>query len=595
MTFLQPIMLWSLAALVPLAAFYFLKVRPRRKPTTALFLWEKVWDQRRTNSLFQRLRDVWSLLLMALACAAVCLALARPEWKDRRQDLLIVIDASASMGALEGGGTRMDQAKRAAAAVVEGLNGTQRAAVATLAGKLVYRSHLTDNPRELLDAIESIRVSNQAMRLDALPGRDDKHNRYLRDHRVLLVSDGCTDTARMPGHVELVKIGKPLENVGIVAADLAYLPGGPDQLGFYYQVASSFAAAREVDLVVARIDPHGREQTVRVIPLDVKPGTNRPETVTIEGAAAGKWVARLEVDDTLATDNVAHLVAIHPDAIRVAVASEDRFFLENSVLAFSQGAGLLTLVEQKPDVTVANGVVPESEKSLLFQPAGESCWWKDLGEEIEVGAARLVVEDHPALRYLDVTSIPFVGARRLTPVAGAQVLVTDDRGLPLVYTARHGSRTAVVVNMDPVAADFYFSAWFPVLVHSAATHLAGRENSLAATYRPGEAVPIPGASDDTVSRWAASPAAAPPAGAELHGKWVTMDDRLGYSELTNDAGRWFVGSSLLAASETLLDNRAATATDQQLSRGRSPTHWLTLLAIVVLAVESVLYDRRKVG
>ena len=78
MSFLQPGMLWSLAVLLPLAAIYFLKVRPRRRPTTAYFLWEKIFQEKRSSSLFQRLRDVMSLVLMALAAAGISLALAQP-------------------------------------------------------------------------------------------------------------------------------------------------------------------------------------------------------------------------------------------------------------------------------------------------------------------------------------------------------------------------------------------------------------------------------------------------------------------------------------------------------------------------------------
>jgi len=590
-TFLHPMLLWSFAALLPLAVLYFLKVRPRRKQTTALFLWEKVLEERRSSSLFRRLRDFWSLLLMILACSAICLALARPEWTDRRQDLLILLDNSASMAAKEGGTSRMESAKRAAAEIVEGLNGVQRAAVATVAQSVVYRSHLTDNPRELLDAIESATVSNQPLRLDALPDPEDSRNHYLRDHRVVLISDGCFGADRLPQHVELIKIGNSLENMGIVAADMAYLPTGTNRLAFYCQVASSFSKPREVDLIVARIDEHGVEQLAKVIPLEIKPGLNRSETFTLENALPGKWIARLNVDDALPLDNTAYLAATLPEAIRVGVKSEDRYFLEKSVLAFSQSAGLLTLVQDKPDIVLASATAPDNDKLLLFLPSGESRWWKDLGEKIEVVEPRVLVKNHPALRHLDAASIPFVGARRLTPPPGAQILVDDDHGLPLVYASRQGNRAAIVVNMDPVAADFYFSAWFPVFVHSASTYLAGREDSLSSTYRPGDAVPIPGASEDTVSTWATWSDEK----IEIRGKSLTLDDRLGFSELSNASGRWFVGSSLLAESETLLDRQADANESDALSRGRSPTQWLTFLAIAVLAVESVLYHRRKVG
>jgi hypothetical protein len=583
-------MLWSFVALLPLAAFYFLKVRPRRKPTTALFLWEKVLEERRSNALFKRLRDFWSLLLMALACSAVCLALGQPEWKDRRQDLLILVDNSASMAAKEGGASKMDAAKRAASEIVEGLNGNQRAAVASVAQNVVYHSHFTENPRELLDAIETIAVSNQPLRFDALPTREDPQNHYLRDHRIVMVSDGCFGKDKLPEHIELIKIGESLENMGIVAADMAYLPNGTNRLAFYCQVASSFAKPREVDLVVARIDEQGREELTKVIPMEVKPGENPPETFTLENALPGKWIARLKIDDALSCDNEANLVAIHPDAIRVGVKSEDRFFLEKSVLAFSQSADLLTLVQDKPDIVLANESSPDGEKMLLFHPTGESPWWKELGEIVEVAAPQVLAKNHPALRHLDAASMAFVGARQLTPPPGAQILVADDHGVPLIYTARHENQTAIVVNIDPVAGEFYFSVWFPVLVHSAATYLAGRENPLSATYHPGDLVPVPGASDDTVSTWTT-----PDEKKEVHGKWLTLDDRLGYSELSNSTGQWFVGSSLLAEPETLLDNKAAVSAGEALSRGRSPTQWLTLLAIAILATESVLYHRRKVG
>jgi hypothetical protein len=591
MTFLQPLMLWSFVALAPLAAFYFLKVRPRRKQTTAYFLWEKVWEEKRSNSLFQRLRDFLSFLLMLLACSAICLALARPEWKDQRKDLLILIDNSPSMAAWQGGESRLDRAKAVAADIVEGLNGTQRAAVATVAGKLVYHSHLTDNPRELLDAIESIAPSHQELRLDVLPGPKDERHQYSRDHRILFVSDACLGGGKLPDHVELVKVGDSLQNVGLVAADMAYLPGGVNRLGFYYQVASSYDKKREVDLMVARLDDNGREQIARVIPLDVKPGMNRPETFILDDASPGKWIARLDIKDALPDDDTAYLVAARPKPIRVKVQSKNRYFLENSVLAFSKGDHLLELVDKNPEIVLTNGVEADTERLILFHPTGKSCWWSDLGEEIEVGAPRVMIDNHPALRHVDAASIPFVGAKRLTPAPGAQILVADERGLPLVYKARHGSREAVIVNLDPVAAEFYFSAWFPVIVHSASIHLAGQDTTLAATYRPCDPVPIPGASEDKTSTWTTSLDEK----TELKGKWAALDDRLGYSELSNDAGQWSVGSSLLAQSETLLGNDDAESTNEALSRGRSPTHWLTLLAIVVLVGESVLYHRRKVG
>jgi len=591
MNFLQPAMLWSLLALLPLAAIYFLKVRPRLRPTTAYFLWEKIFQEKRSSSLFQRLRDVMSLLLMILAAGAVCLALARPEWNDQRQDLLIVVDNSASMAAQDGGDTRLAEAKELAAGLIEGLNGSQRAAVATLGRSLIYHSHLTDNPRELLDAVNQIDSSPETLSDAALAELADAGDQWRRRRRVLLVSDGCFDASRLAAGVELFKVGKPAENVGLVAADVAYLPGGQNRLGVYFQAASSHAETQECDLSLIHLGENGQERLLKVIPLTLEPGVNPPESFTLEDAPPGRWLARIDVEDALAADDVAYLAVRKPKPITVSVESSDRFFLENSVLAFAGSDELLNLVPDGADVVIAKSATPEAPLAVVFQPNGDSPWWTDLGDEVEVGAPRVLQPEHSALAHVDAGTIPFVGARQLTAPAGAQVLVADDSGLPLIYIARQNDRSAVVVNLDPVLADFYFSAWFPVLIHSSVTHLVGRETPLVASYRPGERVPALAPTDDAKSMLAAATGEQH----DMQGKWLTLPPALGFYKLTNDAGAWDLGASLLSEQESLLGNEQAKDSRQPISQGRSPVHWLTLVAIVVLTGESILYHRRKLG
>lgn len=649
MTFLSPALLWSLCALVPLAAIYFLKVRPRRKPTTAYFLWQRVFQERSASSLFHRLRDAWSLALMALAATAVCLALARPEWADKRLDLIIVIDNSASMSAREGRLTRLEQAKRLAGDVVQGLNGNQRAAIATASQQLRYHSHLTNNPRELLEAIEGIASSAESLDMRILqaatwqtstshapqssnespasklstPITSVQTDRLAgSEYRVLLLTDGSFDTNKLPKHIELLKVGTPLDNVGLIASDMQFLGGDTTRVGFYYQVASTFKTPKKVDLSLYSIDEAGQESLQKVIPLAISPGINQPETFELSNAPVGRWIARLELNDALFADNTVYLSLPKPNSIRVAVESTDRFFLENSVHAFSRGENVLELSEKDPQVILAKSQTPNRNSTIIFQPAGNSIWWTELGDELAPGAARVLIEGHPVLRYVDVSSIPFIGARKITPIAGAQVLVATDGGTPLIYQARHGEQSAVVVNIDPVAAEFYFSAWFPVLVHSAVTHLVGHDDALPAAHRSGDPIPIPGGRDDVTTK-ITGPVVASGNGEGLSRpaseiisngsnsaktqssnddstRAITGDafreaDGIGFYALENPSGKYIVGSSLLSAAETLLNNESTESAHEPLSRGRSPAAWLTVLAIIALTAESILYHRRKVG
>ena len=173
MSFLYPGYFLALLGLIPLVAVYFLKVRPRRKSVTAFFLWQAVFDQKKNTALFNRLRELLSLLLMALALLAIVLALTAPELaSDQRQDVLLVIDNSASMNALDDDRVRLAAARKIAADIIRGLNAHQQAALATVSMDVQYQSHFTTSPKTLMDALRRIEPSDCPFRAEALDTLD---------------------------------------------------------------------------------------------------------------------------------------------------------------------------------------------------------------------------------------------------------------------------------------------------------------------------------------------------------------------------------------------------------------------------------------
>ena len=253
MSFASPVFFWALVSLLPLIAIYLLKVKPTLKPTTAFFLWEDIFQEKKATSLFQRFRDLLSLLMMMLAFLAIVFALVRPDLSgDNQKDLVLLIDNSASMNAIDGGSSRLEQAKTVARQIVRGLNGTQRCSVATVSNESAFLSNLTDNPRELLDAIASIQPGLLTSEIDVLQQfrkRDSQEDGAaeleseessvtdrlsLDSHRVILISDGCLG-APVPEELELIKVGTSNPgNVGIVACDMLRLPGGRNRVCLLY-------------------------------------------------------------------------------------------------------------------------------------------------------------------------------------------------------------------------------------------------------------------------------------------------------------------------------------------------------------------------
>lgn len=590
MSLLAPAFLWSLLALLPLTAIYFLKVKPRRRTTSAFFLWDQVLGQKKATSLLQKLRDAISLLLMILAFAAIAFALAKPEFPgDERKDLLILVDHSASMSAKEGGGTRLDLAKKTAREIVAALNGNQRAAVASVGRELNFRSHLSQSPRELIDAIDGIGESDFPFAADVLLGLSGDAQ-WAEDYRMLLLSDGSFEgVGDLPETVELVKTGAPLGNAGIVAADLQRLPD--ESLGFFFRIASSFKETVEADLVLKH--EGSGDRIFKLIPLRLEPGENAAELFTLEDAPSGAWVASLELDDALAKDNAAYLTVPEPRPVRVKVATGDRFFFEVAILSFEAGSGLLSLVEESPEIGIVKGSPDtESPAMVVFTPEGESPWWESLGEPVEVIAPRVLLADHPVIRHLDASSISFVGAKKITAPSGAVVLVESEDGVPLLYQFSREGRSLIVANLDPVASEFVLSPWFPVLVHGAAVHLAGRSDEPAPLYRPGDLVPVPGFREDRIALLT------PPGSSEsveVRGGEYGPLEKIGFYGIETGSDPWLFGSSLATKAESLLDNATVTATAGPLARGHAPAYWLIVFTLILLVGESLLYHRRKVG
>ncbi len=613
MSFASPVFFWALVSLIPLCAIYLLKVRPTRKPTNAWFLWEDIFQENRATSLFQRFRDLFSLLLMGLAFLAIVLALARPDLSgDRQYDLILLIDNSASMSANDSSGVRLDQAKKVAADIVKALNGTQRCSVAVVSNEARFLSNLTDNPQELLTAIESVAPSLLPSKFDVLEQfaaekqakkqvedrKDDAQPVSIskRQSRVILISDGCGDRS-LPEGIELMKVGSgDRPNIGLVACDMRRLPGGSGRVGVFFQVASTWHQQVEAELVLGFDSP---DAPTKFVPLEVQPGVNPPEVFELDDAQAGQWYFRLSAgrQDALRVDDVAYLTLPPRRPISIAVVAQDRYFYENCVQAFSQNDGLLKLSDASQSAGLLIGAgdfaVPAGYDGdlLVFQPSGVSPFWQDLGEEIEVTEARTVDDGHPVIRHIDPSLMPFVGARRLAAPPGAEVLVKAEDDTPLIYRATHAGRSAVVLNFDPLASDFYLSAWFPVVVYSSVTHLAGRSDEVPATWRTGQTAHIPGVQGGEKSLITT------PDGATVQTESTRTAPlkQAGFYELTNNSGTWPTSCSLLSTGETLIDNSNINDSGNPVNRGASPTAWLTLIAIAILAAESMLYQRRKVG
>ncbi|MEM1442772.1 MAG: hypothetical protein AAGF67_10550 [Verrucomicrobiota bacterium] len=413
------------------------------------------------------------------------------------------------------------------------------------------------------------------------------------NYRTLFLTDGNHEplTAEVEEKLEILKLGDSIGNAGFVDADLRRLPGG--RLGFFFRIASSFEDTVEAEITLRNPDV-SEDQIFKLIPVSIAPGENEAEIFEMEDAPAGRWTATLELNDAFEKDDTAFLAVPESQPVRIAVGTENRYFFEASILAFQESSGLLALVEESesPDLLVEQFTgSTNSPLSVVFTPTGKSPWWTELGGPVEAVAPRVLLPDHPALRHLDLASVAFLGAREVTPPDKATILVESETGVPLVYRTAEEGNVAVVVNLDPIQSDFYFSAWFPTLIHGVATYLSGREEELLPVYRPGDRVPIPGFRSGSVSQVSLPNE---DEAREWSGETFGPIETLGFYEFENRSGEWPFAASLITSGESILAG-SVEDTLQPISRGNAPAYWLIALAILALTSESILYHRRKLG
>jgi len=353
LSFAAPAFLWLLTALPVIVLLHFLRSRTRRLEVSALFLWERA---REVAERRRRFTPTWSLLLQLLAATLAALALAQPDLRlEGPPDLVVVVDASASMAAVDPEGARMARAREAVLALADEAG---RVALVRAGSEPRVALAFSDDRGALQEALDVFTPADRDADLDRalalafdLAGTDDAARA-----RVALVSD---DPGPQRSDVTRVDVGGSGENLGIIGFDLGIQQAfvsvassavGPRSVGV--EIRQDGALLASADLLV----PSGDQASV-TFPIDVVSGV-------VEARLVG-----LSASDALALDDVAFA---GQRSLEVVVDAD----VESVLRALGAVPGVATrltgLARTTPaDVRVLTGVDPDAAPAgdLILLPA----------------------------------------------------------------------------------------------------------------------------------------------------------------------------------------------------------------------------------
>jgi hypothetical protein len=145
--------------------------------------------------------------------------------------------------------------------------------------------------------------------------------------------------------------------------------------------------------------------------------------------------------------------------------------------------------------------------------------------------------------------------------------------------------------MDPVASDFFLSPYFPVLIYSMARDLTGRTMDHHAWYRPGSRI----AFDKNRNVEEVNVTAPDGMSTTEELPFDLSMKQLGVYTVQQGQTTNLYACSVPGTYESLLDNSKVLDTHRPIEQGWPLSIILVAVGLTIIAVESMLYHRRKVG
>ncbi len=361
MALLNPAALWLLLLVVLVLLLPRRPAARARRMVGNLYHWTQPVARDPMALAVRRLRRHRLVLLQAAFMTAVIAALARPAvpWLPGR--VVLVLDASASMGALDGDATRLDAARAALAPVLASLPRGARVRLMVAGAFPADRGEFGPGDAALARALGAIRPSGGGADIASV----------VRGVRVasgvdplIVVASDQPDGSGGDRALRWITVGHPAANVAITGLEARRFPAGPAGGEALASVRNYGPDPTVVDIEIAQ---DGRALERRTLRLD--PG--RPASVIARIAdGAGVVRARLLTPDALAVDNERLAIVPARRRVRVSLIGGRHYFLAQALSAHPDLA--VAAPASDPDLVVCDpcATLPAGEAGVLLISQG---------------------------------------------------------------------------------------------------------------------------------------------------------------------------------------------------------------------------------
>ncbi|HVS09679.1 MAG TPA: VWA domain-containing protein [Planctomycetota bacterium] len=453
--FAEPLGLFALLAVPAVLALHGFRRRFRPREVSALFLWQSEAPSALAGRRRERVLRSPSLWLELAAALLLALAFAGPRLAAaaRAEHLVVVLDGSASMGAVSGGESAHERARAIVGETIDALPRGSRATLIesgsrprVLAGPAAFTA-------EALQHLESWRPSGA--RHDLGPALALAIE-LAAEGAITVVTDRFEPEA-FPPQVEVIALGRPTDNLAIThAARSRELAGGVARDSAFLSVSSFAQVPRRATLVLKSDGRRLLEREIDLAPaerlqlaLDLP-----PDTGLVEARLSG---------DALAIDDHAWL-APAPErtlALHSELAPEEARFL-----GLSGASGPIERWLELVPGSVAAGSSAAAHLVLAHAPSGGPSTWTLVFEPLGEGRKDLIgpflaERGHRLLEGVTLDGIVWSADPALR-LGGVPVVSAGN--LPLLTDDERDGRRVLRLDLDPLRSSLQRSPDFPILL-----------------------------------------------------------------------------------------------------------------------------------
>ncbi len=465
--------------------------------------------------------------------------------------------------------------------------------------------------RELRGAINGLQLRNgggsdlsQALALaGALAARD-------ADSEVAIISDGqvqLPDKATIAAEVHFSPIGTTGANAAVSALVLEPTAGGQRLFAQATNYDTQPATRRliiELDGQLfnaydLKLDPGGDQSIVAEVPATVRVAT-----------------AHFADPDALPTDDRAWAASPGTDKALIRVMSDGNRFLQVGLntlpgVRVSVVPTTTTVFSETAALTVLDGVVPSPlpPGNVLFVGPLRASALFSLTGVINFPAPRPAPGGDPVLQNVSVADLHVLRAAQIPKPVWARTVIDSDGG-PLLLVGEQGGRRIGLLSFALHESDLPVQIAFPLLLSNLVSYLAPGQGSASAQLAPGQPLLVPVPPDGTTVR-VTSPAGvttelkaengqAVYADTDALGIYTAVVERQGAAAIRRTVAVNFQGAaggtskSRIAPRQQLALFQAggrAVAGDQERGAKTEIWRWLAALALLILVIEWLVYQR----